>query len=113
MNSVHDMGGMTCFGPVVREENERVFHANWERRVFGMTMLAIGQVGPLDAFRHAVERMDPAHYLSSSYYEHWLAALETLALEKSIITPEELDSGATAKKGDSTPIPPEAIPHIV
>ena len=22
MNGVHDMGGMTCFGPIDREENE-------------------------------------------------------------------------------------------
>src|SRR5436309_3442075 len=28
-------------------------------------------------FRHAIERMDPIHYLSSSYYEHWLTALAT------------------------------------
>ena len=30
MNGVHDMGGMHGFGPVVREENEPVFHADWE-----------------------------------------------------------------------------------
>src|SRR5262245_38490404 len=82
MNGVHDMGGMTCYGRVVREDSEPCFHAPWERRVFGMTMLAIGQIDTLDAFRHAIERLDPTHYLSSTYYEHWLAALEMLAVEK-------------------------------
>ena len=27
MNGVHDMGGMHGFGPIVREENEPLFHA--------------------------------------------------------------------------------------
>jgi hypothetical protein len=58
MNGVHDMGGMTCFGPIVHEENEPVFHALWERRVFALTMLAMGNVDTLDAFRHVIERMD-------------------------------------------------------
>ena len=93
MNGVHDMGGMTCFGPVIREKDEPLFHAPWEQRVFAMTMLSMGQFDTLDAFRHAIERMDPAHYLESSYYEHWLTGLETLAIEKGVIIPEELNSG--------------------
>ena len=72
MNGVHDMGGMTCFGPVIREKDEPLFHASWEQRVFAMLMLGMGRLDTLDAFRHAIERMDPAHYLESSYYEHWL-----------------------------------------
>jgi nitrile hydratase subunit beta len=115
MNGVHDMGGMTCYGQVVREENEPLFHAPWERRVFGMTMLAMGRLDTLDAFRHAVERMDPVHYLSSPYYEHWLTALETLALEKGVFTPHELASGKAENQGgsDDPPLPPEAVPAIV
>ena len=115
MNSIHDMGGMTCFGPVVREENEPLFHAPWERRVFAMTMLSTGRLDTLDAFRHAVERMDPAHYLESSYYEHWLAALETLAVEHGIVTSEELASGVTqtTNVGSQPPLPPEAVPVAV
>jgi len=115
MNGVHDMGGMTCFGPIVCEENEPIFHAPWERRVFAMAMLAMGQVDTLDAFRHAVERMDPLHYLSSTYYEHWLAALEALAVEKGILAEEELTTGVPTSASSSarTPLPPEAIPAIV
>ena len=116
MNGVHDMGGMTCFGPVTPEENEPVFHAAWERRVFAMTMLGMGRLDTLDAFRHAIERMDPAHYLSSTYYEHWLAALETLALEKGVLTPEELASGnptGGAPTDQAAPLPPEVVPTVV
>jgi nitrile hydratase subunit beta len=115
MNSIHDMGGMTCFGPVVREENEPLFHAPWERRVFAMTMLGMGRFDTLDAFRHAIERMDPIHYLESSYYEHWLAALETLAIEHGVITPEELATGVpqTTNTDPNPPLPPEAVPIVV
>ena len=115
MNGVHDMGGLTCFGPILREENEPVFHAPWERRVFAMTMLAIGQIDTLDAFRHAIERMDPVHYLSSTYYEHWLAALETLAVDKGVLTQEELATGVvqTTSGSRAAPLPPEAVPTIV
>ena len=93
MNGVHDMGGMTCYGPVVREENEPVFHTPWERRVFGLLTLTLGQIDTLDASRHAKERLDPVVYLASSYYEGWLAVIENLALEKGIVTQDELASG--------------------
>jgi len=115
MNGVHDMGGMTCFGPIVREENEPVFHANWERRIFGIALLTMGQLDTLDAFRHVIERMDPVHYLSSSYYEHWLAGLETVLVEKDIFTKEELATGTTkgTPSGVRTPLSPEAVPTVV
>lgn len=115
MNSIHDMGGMTCFGPIAREENEPLFHAPWERRVFAMTMLGMGRLDTLDAFRHAIERMDPLHYLESSYYEHWLAALETLAVEHGVLTSEELASGIakTTTISSDPPLPPEAVPVVV
>ena len=40
MNGVHDMGGMHGFGPIVREENEPLFHAAWEARVRAMVVVA-------------------------------------------------------------------------
>ena len=36
MNGIDDFGGMHGLGRIVREENEPVFHAEWERRAFGM-----------------------------------------------------------------------------
>ena len=91
MNGVHDMGGMDGFGPVVPEQNEPVFHADWERRMYAITGLVMGagQVN-IDEFRHAIERMPPARYLASSYYERWLAAAETLLVERGIVTRAEL-----------------------
>ena len=94
MNGIHDLGGMHGLGPIVREENEPVFHDDWERRAFALTMATFGDPYSLDEFRHAIERMDPVDYLRSSYYEHWIHALQTLLIEKGIITKEELENRA-------------------
>ncbi|HXN11493.1 MAG TPA: nitrile hydratase subunit beta [Candidatus Acidoferrales bacterium] len=91
MNGVHDMGGMDGFGPVVREQNEPVFHADWERRAYALVSFAIRAANVnIDEFRHAIERIPPARYLASSYYERWLAAVETLLVEHGVVTREEL-----------------------
>jgi nitrile hydratase len=91
MNGVHDMGGMDGFGPVVPEKNETVFHAEWERRMYALatSVMAAAQVN-IDEFRHTIERIPPARYLASSYYERWLAAAETILVERGVVTREEL-----------------------
>ena len=93
MNGIHDLGGVHGLGPIEREKNEPVFHHDWERRVFGMMIatFAGGQFN-VDEFRHAIERMNPAEYLQSSYYEHWLHAVETLLIEKGVIGRAELEA---------------------
>ena len=85
------MGGMDGFGPVVCEQNEPVFHADWERRMYALVGPAMGaaQVN-VDEFRHAIERIPPARYLASSYYERWIAAAETILVEHGLVTREEL-----------------------
>jgi nitrile hydratase len=93
MNGVHDLGGMDGFGPVVREVNEPIFHEPWERRVFGMLLATMAQgLYNIDELRHSIERMAPAHYLGSTYYEHWLAGIERLLLEKGRLSASEIDA---------------------
>ena len=91
MNGGHDLGGMHGLGPIDIEADEPVFHADWERRVFALT-LAMGARGEwnIDMSRHARENRDPVDYLSSSYYEIWLKGLEALLSERGLLTPEEL-----------------------
>ncbi len=68
----------------------------------------------MDEFRHAIERMDPAHYLEASYYEHWLHAFETLLLEKRVITADELWGGSTpAPCAPGTPVLTQDIVAMV
>ena len=91
MDGVHDLGGMQGFGPVEREDNEPVFHAEWEAAVLVM-MRAAGSRGifNIDEFRHGIERMPPAEYLRASYYEKWLDGITRLLLEKGVVGADEL-----------------------
>ncbi len=84
---------MHGFGPVDRRESG-YFPQDWERKVFALT-LASGLLGKwnLDQSRFARETMDPGHYLTSTYYEHWLHGLETLLVETGLILPSELEQG--------------------
>ena len=95
MNGVHDMGGLMNFGPVVEEPDEPVFHAEWERRVFGLTLAtrAKGAIN-VDMGRRARESIVPAAYLSSSYFEIWLGGLERLLVETGLVSADELATGA-------------------
>ncbi|MFC4294661.1 nitrile hydratase subunit beta [Novosphingobium tardum] len=77
MNGVHDLGGRDGMGPISFEPAEPVFHEDWERRVFAMHIaMAGGGYMNIDQFRHAIERMPAADYLATSYFEHWLVAVE-------------------------------------
>ena len=93
MNGAHDLGGMHGFGPVAAEPEEPVFHADWERRCFAITVAA-GFLGEwnIDASRYARERMAPALYLGTSYYEHWLHGLQTLLVERGLLTEAEIEA---------------------
>jgi nitrile hydratase subunit beta len=116
MNGVHDMGGMHGFGPVESESAEPVFHQTWEGRVFAMR-LASSMLGAwnIDIGRHSIERMDPAAYLASSYFERWLASLEMLLIEKGLATSEEIEAGAPATRTQPSTraVPAEAADRIV
>ena len=92
------MGGAHGFGAVVAEPDEPVFHAEWERRAFALT-LAMGATGEwnIDASRFAREDMAPAAYLSRSYYEIWLAGLERLLAERGLVAPDEVAAGRSLR----------------
>jgi nitrile hydratase beta subunit len=91
MNGVHDMGGMHGMGAIEAERHEPVFHAEWERRTFAITLASIF-LGKWNSHmrRHAFEQMPPTEYLATSYYEHWLWGLEKLLVDNGILTREEI-----------------------
>jgi len=106
MNGVHDMGGTHGFGPVEPEVNEPVFHQEWERRAFALT-LAMGawRRWNIDMGRFSRERMPPVEYLAASYYERWLWGLETLLVEQGFVTREELARPADRPPAGARPRP--------
>ena len=108
MDGVHDLGGLQGFGPVDVEADEPVFHADWERRAFRLT-IATMMAGHLSGLRHAIERMDPTWYLASPYYEHWLTATATGLVEAGLLTQTDLDERLGAPYPIARPI---RTPHL-
>ncbi len=104
MDGIHDMGGMHGFGAIAREADEPVFHAEWERRVFALDLLveAFVEGANIDAFRHAIERLEPATYLTVSYYEKWAFALEALLVDAGVVTRAEIAARITALEESGT-----------
>jgi nitrile hydratase len=96
MDGIHDLGGMGGFGRVEVERDEPVFHEPWEALAFALNALGIAGLAAynIDEYRHAVERMEPAHYLSATYYERVLTAVATLLVEKGVVTRDELEARA-------------------
>jgi nitrile hydratase len=94
MDSIHDMGGMDGFGKVEVEQNEPPFHQKWEGRVLALQR-ALGYAGAwhIDHSRYAQERLPPVTYLSSSYYERWMRAMELNVTERGLASWDELKKG--------------------
>jgi nitrile hydratase subunit beta len=93
MNGVHDLGGMHGFGPIVREENEPLFHADWEARLRAIDRLVLQQeYFTIDAHRYGIERMAPVDYLRATYYERWLASFEYNLIHEGLIAADEFDA---------------------
>ena len=103
MNGGHDLGGVHGLGPIdpEPEAEEPIFHADWERRVFGL-VLATSALGRwnIDMARHSRERQHPADYLHNSYYENWLTGLERLLVETGLVSDRELAGGEAEDGGD-------------
>ena len=94
MNGGQDLGGTHGHGPVMPEPNEPVFHADWEKRAFALT-LAMAMPGGwnIDMSRFARENRPPGEYLSMSYYELWFYGLETMLKERDLVTDDEIVVG--------------------
>jgi nitrile hydratase len=68
MNGVFDLGGTDGLGPVVTEDNEPLFRAEWEKTAFSLFASCFrAGIFNVDMFRHGIEKMNPAEYLLSSY----------------------------------------------
>lgn len=84
----HDLGG-TAAGPIDRAEHQL---DDWEILADAVNQ-ALGAKGVrrTDELRRAGEQMDSDLYRQLSYYERWIASLETILIEKRLLTKEEVD----------------------
>ena len=99
-NTVHDMGGMHGFGPVVAEPREPPFHENWEGRVLAMQR-AMGATGlwTIDGGRASLETLPPLAYLAASYYERWFLGLERRVIAHGLVGEDEIAAGRSLRPG--------------
>ena len=97
MARINDVGGVEGFGPIDTTESAEPFHADWEARVYALALSLLGRrLYNLDEFRDAIERLPPTRYLGASYYEKWLAAIETLLAERGILAADALEKALRA-----------------
>ncbi|HEY4251070.1 MAG TPA: nitrile hydratase subunit beta [Roseomonas sp.] len=112
MNGMHDLGGRQGFGQVRHTPFAPTYHADWEKRIDGLKALLLKHgYFNMDEYRHAIERMEPRHYLAAGYYERVLTAVATLCVEKGVATRQELDvlsGGACPLSGPSAAGRPNA-----
>jgi nitrile hydratase beta subunit len=95
MDAMYDLGGKQGFGKIRYAKNARPFHEPWEVRANSLYALAVRfGILNMDEYRHAIERMEPRHYLTASYYERSLTGLATLCVEKGLVTRAELERRA-------------------
>ena len=117
VDGIHDLGGRQGFGEVSYSPAEPAFRRRWEAVARALLVVVARTVKASGGeFRHSIERMEPGHYLTSSYYEHWLTAAATLAVEHGLVTRSELEARAGGRFPLSGPVlaPPvvEAGPDV-
>ena len=91
MKKVHDVGGRREeFGPVDRTQHEV---EDWEKLADAVNyVLNAKGHKTTDEMRRAIESLEG--YREMGYYERWAAAAELLAVEKGLLTEEEVDERA-------------------
>jgi len=100
VDGIHDLGGMQGFGAVRTADGELSHHEAWETRaqVLGLVTGA--------ASRSWIEGLDPATYLSSSYYVRWLRAAEASLLQRGRLEQADLDRWTATFEADPAARPP-------
>ena len=90
MRHVHDRGGWPDAGPVERAEHD---YSMWEKRTDAMLRILTRDrhIIRVDELRRAIESIPPKDYETMNYYERWITAIETLIIEKGLLTREDID----------------------
>lgn len=89
MPRVHDRGGWPTDEPINRSEHQIM---DWELRVSAIRQV-LGQKGLLrsDELRRGIESIEPGRYEALGYYERWTESIESIIVEKGVLTREEID----------------------
>jgi nitrile hydratase len=111
MDGTHDLGGRQGFGPVPVEKGDAPFHYDWEWRMWALARAGIAHGITIDWFRHGLERLVPADYLSYRYFEKWCTNYLMLLIDNGAVTFDEVLSGH-AEKPDA-PAPAKSLDDVL
>lgn len=91
MDCMHDLGGVEGFSAVKRSAYTGAFEYDWELKIHAIGSCMLGKkCWGIDEQRHAIERMEPRHYMTASYYERQLTGFLSLTIEKQLCDYDEL-----------------------
>jgi len=102
MDGPHDLGGKEDFGPV--DVTSPPFRHDWEKRQWALSKLVSAPGVTIDWFRHTVECMPPAVYLSVPYFQKWNATDFALGIDAGTYTLEEAASGHAETPAAAAPV---------
>jgi nitrile hydratase len=85
VEGAHDLGGIGGFGAVRTDDGELTHHEPWELRAQWLSIIACRGARPW------IERIDPATYLTTTYYGRWLLAGERAAVANGIVSSDTLE----------------------
>jgi len=110
MDGMHDLGGKQGFPALNKQGRTAPFHDAWEIEINAYVGRLVGQhYFNMDEYRHAIERMAPAHYLTASYFERVYTAVATLCIEKGVFTAAELNKASGERIALSSPSHPGRV----
>ncbi|HUO39813.1 MAG TPA: nitrile hydratase subunit beta [Mycobacterium sp.] len=112
MDGIADMGGTGGWGQAHPPRvDEPTFPEPWDGRAFALALLSTRLAGwNVDAFRHALERLDRSAYLADGYFGRWLNAAELMLIESGLLAPSAIQARARNLRGEHVQEPPAPEP---
>lgn len=89
MTNPHDLGGRITGDPIDRTDHKL---SDWEWQTHALVRILVNdEIITTDELRRGIEALPEKEYTSLSYYERWSESLESILVEKGIITRADVD----------------------
>lgn len=95
MDRPHDVGGKSA-GPIDTSEHDL---AQWEKNTHALMGILGRDLKLIEGGRVAIESIPPDDYAAFSYYERWIASMESQLIDSEVLTKEEIDAKVREMEG--------------
>ncbi|MEL7012852.1 MAG: nitrile hydratase subunit beta, partial [Pseudomonadota bacterium] len=93
-------GGKQGFGPIIVTEDGPAFPETWEGRAYGLVQSVGDPDSTIDWFRHIVELLPPAAYLTEPYFQKWQYVQIIELIQAGKLSMDEVLSGQASEPGN-------------